>query len=261
MRIAVCFRGISRSLSYTIASIRNNVLAPARKFGEVKIFTHFFDQGEINNPRTGEIGSLDPQEYRLLESDWLFLEKPDECLKTYNFEYLKSFGDPWSDDFYSLRNAVHALHSLKQSWLAAQSWGADAYLFLRPDMFYHESFRPLLQKISRQRFSGLGVPLWEGWGGCNDTFAIANTEAAASTYATRIDKVSAYCKRTGKPLTAEVYLLDCIKQQNIPLWFMGTKASRVRSNGELVKENFKLLRESNLPVFLHAAKTRFAFNF
>jgi len=128
-------------------------------------------------------------------------------------------------------------------------------------MVYHESFRPLLQKISRQRFSGLGVPLWEGWGGCNDTFAIANTEAEASTYATRIDKVSAYCKRTGKPLTAEVYLLDCIKEQNIPLWFMSTKASRVRSNGELVKENFKLLRESNLPVFLHAAKTKFAFNF
>lgn len=261
MRIAVCFRGISRSLSYTIASIRSNVLAPTRKFGEVKVFTHFFDQQEINNPRTGELGLLNSDEYRLLESDWLVLEKPDECLEKYNFEYIKSFGDPWGDGFYSLRNVIHALHSLKQSWLTAQSWGADVYLFLRPDMVYHQSFEPTLRKISQQRFSGLGVPLWEGWGGCNDTFAIANTAAAASGYATRIDRVSDYCARTGKPLTAEVYLLDCIKEQNIPLWFMGIKASRVRSNGEFVKENFKLLRESNFPVFFHAAKTRFALKF
>ena len=261
MRIAVCFRGISRSLSYTIASIRDNVFAPARSFGEVKVFTHLFDQSEINNPRTGEVGALNSEEYQLLGSDWLSLEQPDECLEKYNFEYLKSFGDPWGDGFSSLRNVVHALHSLKQGWLAAQSWGADVYLFLRPDMVYHQSFGPVLQKIAKQRRAGLGVPLWEGWGGCNDTFAIANTAAAASCYAERIDRASDYCKRTGKPLTAEVYLLDCIKEQNVPLWFMNIEASRVRSSGIFVQENFKLLRESNLSVFLHAAKTRFALNF
>ncbi len=126
-------------------------------------------------------------------------------------------------------------------------------------MVYHQSFGPVLQKIAKQWRAGLGVPLWEGWGSCNDTFAIANTAAAASCYAARIDRVSDYCKRTGKPLTAEVYLLDCIKEQNMPPWFMNIEASRVRSNGVVVNENFKLLRESNLSVFLHAAKTRFAF--
>jgi hypothetical protein len=259
MKIAVCFRGISRSLSYTIGSIRDNVFAPARSFGEVKVFTHLFDQRDINNPRTGELGVLNAEEYQLLDSDWLVLERPDDCLATYNFEYLKSFGDPWGDNFYSLRNVVHALHSLKQSWLAAQSWGADVYLFLRPDMVYHHSFDTVLQKIAKRWHAGLGVPLWEGWGGCNDTFAIANTAQAASCYAERIDRVNDYCKRTGKPLTAEVYLLDCIKEQNVPLWFMNIEASRVRSNGVFVNENFQLLRESNLSVFLHAASTRFAF--
>jgi hypothetical protein len=108
MRIAVCFRGISRSLSYTIASIRDNVFAPAKNFGEVRVFTHLFDQAEINNPRTGEAGTLNPEEYQLLGSDWLVLEPPDECLEKYNFEHIKSFGDPWGDGFYSLRNVVHA---------------------------------------------------------------------------------------------------------------------------------------------------------
>lgn len=260
MRIAVCFRGIARSLSYTIASIRDNVYVPAKSFGEVRIFTHFFDQAEINNPRSGEKGTLNPMEYQLLGSDWLVLEQPGECLEKYNFEYIKSFGDPWGDGFYSLRNVVHALHSLKQSWLAARSWDPDVYLFLRPDMYYHQSFEPIFQKIAKQRYAGLGVPLWEGWGGCNDTFAVANTPAAARCYAERIDRVIDYCGRTGKPLTAEVFLLDCIKEHNIPLWFLNVKASRVRSSGIFVQENFKLLRESNLSVFLHAAKTRFGLN-
>jgi hypothetical protein len=57
MEIAACFRGISRSLSSTIASIRDNVYTPAKKFGELRVFTHLFDQAEINNPRTGEAGN------------------------------------------------------------------------------------------------------------------------------------------------------------------------------------------------------------
>ena len=261
MKIAVCFRGISRSLTHNIASIRDNVISPAKEFGEVKIFTHLYDQTEIDNPRSGEKGKLNSAEYHLLNSDWLSLESPDECLGYYNFEFLKSFGDPWGDDFYSLRNVVHALHSLKQGWLAAQAWGADAYLFLRPDMFYHQSFSRVLADIQQKKRLGLCVPLWQGWNGCNDTFAIANTTAAARCYAERIDRVNNYCQLTGKPLSAELYLLDCLKEDKIPIWFMSLKASRVRFDGVFVRENFKLLRESNFPVFLHALKTRFAFNF
>jgi hypothetical protein len=96
----------------------------------------------------------------VLRSDWLVLEPPDECLEKYNFEHIKSFCDLWADGFYSLRNVYHALYSLKQSWLAAQSWYTDVYLFLRPDMYYHKSFGPILQKIANQRYAGLGVPLW-----------------------------------------------------------------------------------------------------
>ena len=114
MKIAICFRGISRSLTHTIESIRDNVFAPARELGEVKVFTHLFDQKEINNPRTGETGRLDTAEYQLLQSDWLTLEPPGECLAQHRFDALKSFGDPWNDQFSSLRNLIHELHSLKQ---------------------------------------------------------------------------------------------------------------------------------------------------
>ena len=102
MKIAVCFRGISRSLSHTIDSIRENVIAPSRAFGEVRVFTHLFDQKTINNPRSGEIGQLDSTEHQLLQSDWLSLEPPGECLEKNHYDTLKTFGDPWNDDFASL---------------------------------------------------------------------------------------------------------------------------------------------------------------
>ncbi len=258
MKIAVCFRGISRSLSHTIASIRENVLAPARMLGDVRIFTHLFDQKEINNPRSGETGQLNTSEYQLLESDWLSLEPPGECLEQNHYATLKTFGDPWNDDFASIRNLIHELHSLKQGWLAAQSWQADAYLFLRPDLLYHDSFQSVLQQIALNKKSGLCVPLWQGWGGCNDRFAVATTTAAARSYAERIDHAVDYCRQTSKPLHAEEFLLHCLVRDQIPLWFTTIQGSRVRAHGALARENYKLLRKSNLPAVWHGLKTRFA---
>lgn len=258
MKIAVCFRGISRSLSHTITSIRDNVLAPSSAFGEVRVFTHLFDQKTIDNPRSGEKGSLDSDEHRLLPSDWLVLEPPGECLQKNHYDTLQTFGDPWNDDFASLRNLIHDLHSLKQGWLAAREWQADAYLFLRPDLLYHQSFRPILDSIASHQKSGLCVPFWQGWGGCNDRFAVATTTEAAQAYAERIDHAVAYCAQTARALHAEEFLLHCLKRDHIPLWFTTIRGSRVRAHGALASENYKLLRKSNMPAAWHALKTRFA---
>ena len=258
MKIAVCFRGISRSLSHTIDSIRENVIAPSRAFGKVRVFTHLFDQKTINNPRSGEIGQLDSTEPPLLQSDWLSLEPPGECLEKNHYDTLKTFGDPWNDDFASLRNLIHELHSLKQGWLAARDWQADAYLFLRPDLLYHESFQPVLERIARHQKSGLCVPLWQGWSGCNDRFAIATTAEAARAYAERVDHAVNYCKQSARSLHAEKFLLHCLVRDRIPLWFTTIKGSRVRAHGALANENYKLLRKSNLPAVWHALNTRFA---
>ena len=57
-RISVAFFGITRSLSYTIDSIRSNIFASARGYGDVFVCCHFFHQSTINNPRSGEKGLL-----------------------------------------------------------------------------------------------------------------------------------------------------------------------------------------------------------
>lgn len=91
-KIAICFFGITRSLSHTVSSIERNVLAPARELGDAAIYSHFFLQRELNNPRSGEQGQLNLDEHRLLPGTWLQLEEPDACLAEHGFGQLKSWG-------------------------------------------------------------------------------------------------------------------------------------------------------------------------
>jgi hypothetical protein len=99
MEIALWFWRIQRSLTYKISLMLCNFIAQAKEFGEVAVFSHLFDHSEIDNPRSGAKGKLNNGEYRLLNSDWLTLESSDERLAKYNFEFLKSFGNPWVDSF------------------------------------------------------------------------------------------------------------------------------------------------------------------
>jgi hypothetical protein len=131
-------------------------------------------------------------------------------------------------------------------------------MFLRPDLRYLQSFKPIFQQMAFGKKSGLCVPLWQGFGGCNDRFAIANSQAAARCYAQRIDWAIDYCLNTKKPLHAEKFLLYRIQKNQIPLWFMSIQGSRVRAGGVVANENYRILRESNIPVAWHALKKGFA---
>ena len=42
-KISICFYGITRNLKKTYPSIEENIINPAKKHGEVKIFCHFFN--------------------------------------------------------------------------------------------------------------------------------------------------------------------------------------------------------------------------
>lgn len=258
MKIAICFRGISRSLKYTIASIRSNIIEPARQVAAVRVFTHLFDQAEIDNPRSNERGPLDRFEHLLLESDELKLEEPDRCLALYEFDKLKTYGDPWDNHFTSLKNLIHELHSLREGWAMAERWKPDIVMFLRPDLLYESSFEPLLNKIRTKQRKGLCIPIWQGCWGANDRFAVATTSLAACTYAMRIHHIHNYCVETNSPLHAEKFLLHRLRQDKTPTWFTNIRARRVRSNGAYAPEKFSTVKGSNLPALFHSFSTSFA---
>ena len=125
MRIAVCFFGLSRSLRTTHESIRENVLDPCRRTGETVSLAHLYYQGRVTNVRSGEDAVLDPDDYRLLDLDavWLQFKVPAELASI--VERLKPFGDEWNDGFSSLNNLIRQLYSLSSVYQMTRLYEPD----------------------------------------------------------------------------------------------------------------------------------------
>ncbi|MCP1168394.1 hypothetical protein [Limimaricola litoreus] len=239
IRIALCFFGITRSLSHTLPSIEENVLDPARAAGELRVFAHFFNQQHIANPRSGEIGQLRPNEHELLPCDSLQLEQPDHCLEERGFDRIKSYGDDhWKDEFASIRNLVHQLHSLDRVTTAALAFEPDICIFCRPDLRYHDSLAGEIAEALRTRRPQVSLPRWQSWRGQNDRFAICTGEKATSAYGRRIGMVQAYCEWAGGPLHAEGLVHFTLRRSGIKIRRNDLRASRIRHNGIMVAENF-----------------------
>lgn len=236
--IAICFFGITRSLRHTMPSIEANVLTPARAQGRIRIYAHFFRQRHVRNLRSGENGAADPEEHHLLGCDWLRLEEPDACLSTWSFDTLKRSGDAWHDDFASLRNVVHQQHSLRQVTLAALADGAKVCLFCRPDLRYHDSLARPITRAIRSPNPLVQLPRWQAWeGGLNDRFALCSGEEAIRAYGTRIEQAANYCALRG-PLHAERLLAYALREADIPVRRISTRAGRVRVDGHERHEDF-----------------------
>ena len=78
-RVALCFFGLTRSLSFTIDSIRLNLLKPLKDGGyEVDVFLHTYNLQRLDNPWTGEDDDLNTTEWQLLEPfDYLITPQAD----------------------------------------------------------------------------------------------------------------------------------------------------------------------------------------
>jgi hypothetical protein len=234
-KIAVCFFGITRSLSFTLDNIKSHVLHAAELHGDVRVFAHFFDQKVISNPRSGEDSTLTPNEHALLPLDKLVLEVPDQFLSSACFAEVCSYGDIFADDCCSLRNLFHQLSSLMKVTQMALEWNADIVIFVRPDLLYHDSFEGILHKVRRQG-AGVYLPNWQHWGGFNDRFSIAIGDDAIRAYGQRYQVILDYCKDNKAPLHSEKLLKYALRHQVVHL--IEHRASRVRGNGHIVNESF-----------------------
>lgn len=236
LKIAVVFFGITRALRLTLPSITAQLIDPARAIArEVRLFGHFFRQTGISNPRSGEVGELDPEEYRLLNLDAVELEEPGACLDLYPMAEMQARGDIWRDDFASFRNLVHQLHSLQRATRLAEGFQPDIVIFARPDLLYHDSAADPLDLLARAHRSFVLVPDWSQWFGHNDRFALVKGAEGVAAYGRRAERMGEYCAR-GKRLHSERFLKYALGGQRVRTTHM--RASRVRANGLQVLEDF-----------------------
>jgi len=251
MKIAVCFYGLTRSLKHTMVSIDKNVLEPARNLGDVRVFAHFFDQERIENTRSRESSVLDRDEHRLLGAHNLELEKPDACLMQHDFEELKEFGDTRRDGFSSLRNLVHALHSLKKVTETALAWEPDIVIFARPDLMYHDSLESYVADAVNAPDPCIYIPDWQHWrGGYNDRFAICTSPQSALAYGTRVDRMLDFCRYFREAVHSESLNRFVLDNEGIEVRLMDARASRVRADGRIKKERFGCSKSDTVKTFI-----------
>ena len=238
-RIAIGFFGVTRSLKWTLPSIRENVIEPARQLGEVRLFAHLYQQTHITNPRSGENDPLDPDEYRLLECDEIALEEPGPCLQAARYDWILSHGDAFHDGGKSLANLVHQLHSLQVVGQMINSWKPDVVVLARPDLKYHDSLGEAISRHLQLPADVLSLPNWQWYGGYNDRIAVCGA-LAGNVYTNRLNVIPRYLEKTGGPLPAERFLKFCLHDKGILPKEIPIRASRVRANGKVVEENFAI---------------------
>lgn len=245
-RVWICFFGMNRSLSKTHASINQNILAPLVELGWphqiIAAFMHI--NGSFSNQHSGEenvsieaIGheKLGIVSYKCIQQN-LF-----DC--NFDWDSVNVHGDAWGDDFQSTKNLCRALYSLEkvtELW-QGQAGPNDLFIYLRPDMIYHDPFpfEEFAQKLRREGEKMLITPDWALYDGLNDRFAIMG-RAAAEAYGFRLKIISKYFEQMKSPLHAEKLLKFTAEQDHLRFRgnFTSIRASRVRANGMIVHESF-----------------------
>jgi hypothetical protein len=237
MKIAVAFFGLARSLKYTIESIEQNVLAPLRSLGSVKIFGHLYNQDRILNSRSGEDCELDPNQHQLIRFDALEVEQPNDCLARFEMDTILQAGDPYNDGHKSIINLLHQLNSLDcVTALIDRHYKPSVVVFLRPDLYYHDRLESALKRLDQKREFDTILPSWQSHGGCNDRFAIC-TSRSYTCYGTRARMVNSYVSRH-RPLFSELFLRETLRLGERSIATTAVRATRVRADGRHESEDF-----------------------
>lgn len=241
--IAICFYGLTRSLKYTIKNIEQNIFKPLKDANiNYDVILHTYDLKHIKSKRSKENNKLDTNEWKLLKPNYYQIDNQDEFDKSYDYKFVKSYGDAWNSKFENTINLVRQLNSLKKVWLLSKKNKNkyDCYLLLRPDLLYINKININQIKEAAENKNSAYTPSWQTWGGKNDRMALGHSYSI-SKIANRIDDIKDYLKKYKKPLHAERFLKFIFNKYDIKGGSLDLKGLRVRSNGNISRLDKKLL--------------------
>lgn len=245
MKVALCFWGLTRSLKYTIDSIKKNILQPLDDGDiEYKIFVHTFSfKSKYHNPRADEHNlTLDFNEYTLLNPDFIEIEDQDQVKKEINIRQYRSQPDPWNSKYICLDNFICAMYSKRQLGIMVNDSNIDFdyVIYLRPDLHYITPFD--IRYFSITNKYNVCTPNFHLFPKLNDRFCIL--------HASNLDKYSGmfnymYEYSRIHPLHSERFQYYIMTQQfKWSVRYIPVQFNRVRANGKELPDSaqyFKLL--------------------
>jgi len=237
MRIAVAVYGIPRGAEVTYSSLYECIIRPAMKVGEVKLFGHFYRLDKVVNPRSHENHPLPAVNYEIFKEFQMLIEPPDLFLDDWGLGGICDFGDFYLDEFQSLRNLYHQLHSLESVTNSMIEYSPHVVIFARPDLYYHNNISTQALYSAFENSKKCLIPEWQWWGGYNDRFSVCGQDAYIA-YGMRIREALHYCQTQKAPLHAERLLHFAIKNAKLTVRLVDLFASRVRTNNVMMQENF-----------------------
>ena len=239
MKIAVGFYGITRSLKYTINSIKENIFNVFKENNiEYDIFMHTYFLKSYENKRANEkiTNKIDNEEYKLLSPKYLKIDNQDDIIKKLKLTSYRSFPDPWKSDYQSVNFYILGSYSryMLTNMIEDVEDNYDYILFIRPDCLYKNKLN--LKYLNLVNYNTIIIPNFQLYSKfkINDRFAITNKETY-KIYGKIFLQLLDLSKKM--PLHSETILGLILDNNKINIKRLNFKFARVRCDGTIKKSD------------------------
>lgn len=226
-KVAIIFYGLSRSLTHTIKSIKENIfnVLESNNF-DYDIYIHTYKiYGKYKNIWSGEETDnfVNEDVESILKPKYYLFDEQKNIENSIDFNEYYTFLR-WNGYFpentvrYIIKNLVLALYSknkiiqLFNNNNNSRENQYDYAIISRPDM---EFTRPIdVAYFNQLNENNIIIPEQDSYEGCNDRFCIGKP-SIISYYGTLYQKLLEYSKK--KNIISEMYLLDMLNLRNIEI--------------------------------------------
>jgi len=234
MKIALGFWGLTRSLKFTIESIKTNIFNVLQTNDiSYTTFVHTYEfKSAYVNKWANEVNiKLDFDEYKLLTPDFVKIDDQDLIKKQLNMAQYRTHKDPWHTNYATVDNFILAMYSRYTLGKVIEESGQifDYVIFLRPDVKY---LNPLDTTIFKHiNNTELCTPNFHLGFKINDRFFIItfnNLEKFCGIF----NIMRLYSKK--KQLHSETFHYDIVvKTMSFTLVYIDLFFQRIRANGAI----------------------------
>lgn len=200
---------------------------------EVMVHYYFLEIGRIENPRSNEFRKLPKIENNPFNSNKLFRFKKKEIDISYFKDKLKSVHDIYNDNYKSYENLLYQLSLLKKVNENTDFTKFKTVCFIRDDILLSGKIN-IKSLISFSSTYSI-ISAWSWHNGYNDRFFLTNSEGA-KVFSNRIMDLEKFINRN-KILQGEQLLKFSLNLRKIKLLILNLRTVRIRSNGDLIKDN------------------------